>query len=129
MGGSYVDDCREGDTMTLTDALDQAQTDHVIYFLLTAYVESLGWYDASRSAFPAQVTRIPVAGMRDVLRRLQSLLNVRASRLQAQPEVRPMWEEAVAVFGAALRRLKALARSAQGTHERVQEISPRESQV
>lgn len=96
--------------MTLTDALNQAQTKHVVYFLLTAYVESLGWYAAARSSLPAPVMRLPVREMTDVFRRLDALRRLLRRHVHEPPGMRDVIEEAVEIFGAATRRLSLLAR-------------------
>ncbi len=49
----------------ITDALKQAQTEHVVYFLLTAYVETLA-YSGSRYGIPDNVKRLPIDGKTDV---------------------------------------------------------------
>ena len=42
----------------LSDAIKLAQTEHVVYFLLAAYVETLDFYDS----IPARAKRLPMAG-------------------------------------------------------------------
>ena len=94
--------------MTITDALKQAQTNHVVYFLLTAYVESLGWYDPPRSSLPARVVRLPVRGITDVIKRLKALRRVVRRRAHEASSVGRVIEEAVEIFSAASQRLSSL---------------------
>jgi hypothetical protein len=95
--------------MTITAALKQAQTNHVVYFLLTAYVESLGWYDPPRSWLPARVMRLPVRSVTDVIKRLNALRRVLQTRVQDTAGIRAMIEEAVEIFSAASQRLTSLS--------------------
>jgi hypothetical protein len=94
--------------VTITDALKQARTNHVVYFLLTAYVESLGWYDPPRSRLPARVMRLPVRGVADVIKRLNALRRVLRRHVHDAPTIRSVLEEAVEIFGMASHRLKLL---------------------
>lgn len=97
--------------MNITEAIRIADTEHVVYFLLAAYVETLDYYDPLRSSVPEQVKRLPVAGISDVSKRLRAL---RTSIEQyAQSNARLLIEEAVEVFSAALQRLKVLQKAHQ----------------
>jgi hypothetical protein len=96
--------------VTITDALKQAQTNHVVYFLLTAYVESLGWYDPPRSWLPGDVMRLPVKGITDVIKRLDALRRVLRARMHEASRVREVLEEAVEIFSTASQRLTSLGR-------------------
>jgi hypothetical protein len=97
--------------LKITDAITTADTEHVVYFLLTAYVETLHYYDPLRSSLPEHVKRLPMAGISDVAERLRAL---RTSIEQyAQSQARLLIEEALEVFSAALQRLKALQNSHQ----------------
>jgi hypothetical protein len=98
--------------LTITDALTQARTEHVIFFLLTAYAESLGWYDPRRSGVPGRVTRLPIAGRVDVVERLYVLRQVLEAHVR-ESEIRVLIEEAFEVFSAASRRLKFLQSAAR----------------
>ena len=94
--------------MTITDALKQARTHHVVYFLLTAYVESLGWYDPPRSSLPARVMRLPVRSVADVVKRLNALRRVLRRRAHEASSVGRVIEEAVEIFSTASQRLMSL---------------------
>jgi hypothetical protein len=94
--------------LLIADAIKTAQTEHVVYFLLTAYVEMLGYYDPPRSALPPRVQRLPVAGIRDVSDRLRGLRETLDSNVRNSPDVRVILHEAVDLFDTAQRRLRAL---------------------
>jgi hypothetical protein len=95
----------------LNDAIRLATTEHVIYFLLTAYVETLDYYDPPRSSIPARAKRLPMAGKADVLERLHALLDARKAQTRSGSIERVVIEEAVDVFSAALQQLTALQTS------------------
>lgn len=95
--------------MTITDALNQAQTSHVIYFLLTAYLESLAWCHPPRSGLPARVLRLPLDGITDVIKRLHALRRVLQRNAHRVPGLGAVLEEAVEIFSTASQRLTSLA--------------------
>lgn len=98
----------------ITDAIKTAQTEHVVYFLLTAYVEALGYYDPPRSSLPPYVNRLPIAGMRDVTERFRALRETLDSSVQQDSSgVRALIREAVDVFDTASQRLRILGDSGQ----------------
>jgi hypothetical protein len=99
----------------LPKAIQLAQTDHVIYFLLAAYVETLDYYDPARSALPPQVRRLPIAGRRDIAERLHALRGMPRTHVAENPQLRAVVEEAVETFSAALQRLRSLTGSAWRT--------------
>jgi hypothetical protein len=100
--------------MTIIEALGRADTDHIVYFLLTAYAESLSWYDPPGACFPARVTRLPVASVDDVSERVHALKNAHDSQIARPSRARLILEEAIDVFDTASRRLKFLASRASG---------------
>ena len=89
----------------LSDAIKLAETEHAVYFLLTAYVETLDYYDPPRSSIPARAKRLPIAGKADVVERLHVLRNTYTPSGSIAGAV---IEEAVDVFSAASQRLTAL---------------------
>ena len=97
----------------ITDAIQIAQTEHVIYFLLTAYVETLGYYDPPRSSLPPHVNRLPIVGTCDVTERLSALRETLDSNVQDSSDVRALIQEAVDVFDTASQRLRILEDSDQ----------------
>ena len=95
--------------MKITEAIQTADTEHVVYFLLTAYVETLGYYDPLRSSVPRDVKRLPVTGMADVSERLGALrLTIEH---YARSKTRLLIEEAVEIFSVALQRLTVLQKA------------------
>jgi hypothetical protein len=97
--------------LKITDAITTADTEHVVYFLLTAYVETLHYYDPLRSSLPEHVKRLPMAGISDVADRLRALRG--SIERYAQSQARLLIEEVLEVFSAALQRLKALQKAHQ----------------
>ena len=94
--------------MMLNDAIRLAATEHVIYFLLTAFVETLDYRDPPRSFIPARAKRLPLVGEADLLERLRVLRNACKAHARTEPIARGVIEEAVDVFSTALQRLTAL---------------------
>ena len=99
--------------MMITDAIETAQTQHVIYFLLTAYVETLGFYDPPRSLLPPVVNRLPVSGNSDVTERLRVLRETLDSNVRDISSVRVLIQEAIDLFDTASHRLRILEDSNQ----------------
>ncbi len=91
--------------MTIPEAMEVAGTEHGVFFLLTAYIETLHYYEASRAALHPRVIGLPLGGTEDVAARLQ-LLHVLSAPGAAAPW--PLIEEAIDVFSAASRRLSVL---------------------
>ena len=92
--------------MKITEAIGTADSEHVVYFLLSAYVETLEHYGPSGDSLSDDVKRLPIAGMPDVCNRVGALQG--AIERYAQSKSKQFVEEAVEVFGAALQRLKYL---------------------
>ena len=88
----------------ITDAIKQAPSEHVVYFLLTAYVETLGYVDLG---IPEDVKRLPISGKPDVHERLGMMRDVLKSPRDINAE-KGIVEEAVDVFGAASEQLERL---------------------
>ena len=93
--------------MRLTEAIERADSEHVVTFLLAAYIETLHFYDGTRRALPAQVKYLPLAGKSDVIRRLQLLRGTLDACVDDRAS-RPIIEEAIEVFAAACSRLRVL---------------------
>jgi hypothetical protein len=91
--------------LMLTDAIKLAPSEHVVYFLLTAYVETLGYIDLY--GIPEDVKRLPISGKPDVSERLDIMRDV-LHRPQSTMTVKAVIEEAVDVFGAASEQLERL---------------------
>jgi hypothetical protein len=89
----------------ITDAIKLAPSEHVVYFLLTAYVETLGYVDLY--GIPEDVKRLPISGKPDVSERLDIMRDV-LDGPQSTTTVKAVIEEAVDVFGAASEQLEKL---------------------
>lgn len=89
--------------MTITEAIRTAQTKHALYFLLTAYVETLAFAES----IPEKVRSLPIRGRGDVEQRGQVMYDL----LQAPTTelVAPKLEEAANVFSLASKQLEKLS--------------------
>jgi len=90
------------------DVIRGAETEHEIYFLLTAYIQSVRYSDRLRLA-PDLLARLPLHGMSDVQSRFGALvpeLDKASRRLDGKGCV--LIREALNIFGTALDRLTAL---------------------
>lgn len=58
--------------MQIHEAIRKANSRHEIFFLLTAYVEAVGYCD-QRKLLPWQVRELPLAGTQDVKARIYGL--------------------------------------------------------
>jgi hypothetical protein len=97
--------------LKITEAIETADTEHIVYFLLTAYVETLDYYDPLRSSLPEEVKRLPMSGISDISDRLRAARD--AIEQYAKSHAKLLIEEVIEVFGAALRRLSALEKARQ----------------
>jgi hypothetical protein len=91
--------------MTITDAIRHAESEHMVYFLLSAYIETLQF----SAKLPARLTRLPLSGMRDIGVRFQQFVAVRdhASK-RLDKRARMLIREAVDILAMALRQLQWL---------------------
>lgn len=94
-------------TLIITDAIKHAQTKHVVYFLLTAYVEAVDHIDRKRG-LPKPVKRLPIAGRGDVNERLGVLRDVLTTPVVRPSDDTPMLKEAADVFSVASEQLETL---------------------
>lgn len=91
--------------MPIRDAIQELNTEHEIFFLLTAYIETLCFCD-KLSLLPWQLRALPLAGFNDVEARIDGLrLQLREMASEADLRARAIIEETIEVFGTALRRL------------------------
>lgn len=97
----------------ITDAIRQAQTEHVVYFLLTAYVESRA-HDDESGGLPAEVKRLPIAGNGDLAQRVLALSAASAMSAPDSDSTSAMTREALEVLTAASQRLVALGPQRDG---------------
>jgi hypothetical protein len=89
----------------ITDAIKSAQTKHALYFLLTAYVETLAFNAAD--GIPEKVKRLPISGKTDVRKRSEVMRNV-LQEPAPDKQVVPVIEEAADVFDVAAEQLEKL---------------------
>ena len=92
--------------MPIRDAIQEVNTEHEIFFLLTAYIEALSFCD-KLNLLPWQMRELPLAGVADVEARFDSL-RLRGIASDAENGTRHVIEEALTVFSTALRRLAFL---------------------
>lgn len=97
--------------MMIGDVILEASSEHEIFFLLTAYVESLRYCD-KRATLPEALTRLPLSGLGDVRNKLEGI-NAEIGRSAGGTAARQaVLSEAADIFATALERLKRLAEQA-----------------
>jgi hypothetical protein len=89
--------------MMLVDAIESAVSEHAVYFLVTAYMESLHHFQSSLR-IPKAVIALPLGGMEDLAGRAQALREIDNASAGVAGE-------ALAILDCALARLQALARA------------------
>jgi hypothetical protein len=93
--------------MMIANVIAKAESGHVIYFLLSAYLEATQF---GRN-LPERLTNLPITGLQDVETRFQQLIVEFKKTSEKQREnARLEIGEALHIFNAALRRLKFLHR-------------------
>jgi hypothetical protein len=90
--------------MMLADAIESAVSEHAVYFLLTAYVESLQHFHTSLR-IPQCAIELPLGGKDDLAERVRMLRDISTASGQDATPV----EEALAILECALVRLRTLA--------------------
>ncbi len=95
--------------MELTDAMRHAENEHVIYFLLSAYIHASA-DSAAPAAITAPVGTLPLAGADDAKSRFMKLMfELDAASKRLDNDACNAIKEALSVFGIALHRLQFLA--------------------
>jgi hypothetical protein len=89
--------------MMIIEAIESVASEHAVYFLATAYIESLHHFHRSLG-LPEGVVALPLAGEADLRRRLAALANDSNAPVQAKAAR----AETRLVFTTALSRLQAL---------------------
>ena len=89
--------------MMIIEAIESAASEHAVYFLATAYIESLHHFHRSLG-LPEAVVALPLAGAADLRRRLAALSNDSNVTVQTKAGI----AEARAVIDSALWRLDTL---------------------
>lgn len=102
--------------MQVVDVLHRLNTEHEIRFLLTAYIETLQFYEATKW-LPSGVAALPLTGVEDIEVRFTELLGAELSGLARShcATQGAIAREATEVFGAAFTRLQVLRQSAAVT--------------
>ena len=95
--------------MLITDVIRRLNTEHEIGFLLTAYMESLQFYDAGKRLPPGVVT-LPLRGAVDIEARFKELLAAQLCGLACphSDTQGAIASEVTEIFGAAYARLQTL---------------------
>jgi len=106
--------------MIITDAILNANSGHAVFFLLTSYMEAVGF---DSKLLPQVVTKLPFTGLKDLMIRYRFIV----AKLQRPPlnldiTVTAM-EETAEVFWAALLRLRILEHDGRDAHMRCEQIS------
>jgi hypothetical protein len=96
--------------MPILDVICEADSEHEIYFLLTAYAEAVRYCD-KLGTLPARITGLPFAGVDDLKARLEDLRASFANTVERDHDVA---REAIEIFCAAIERLDVLARNNDG---------------
>jgi hypothetical protein len=91
--------------MMLADAIESAVSEHAVYFLLTAYVESLQHFHTSLR-IPQCIIALPLGGLDDLVERVRMLRDISDAGKDAAPD-----GEALAILECALARLRTLPQS------------------
>src|SRR5688572_10641968 len=91
-----------GETVKIADVIRSANSEHQIYFLLTAYIRTMPFYD-KLSRMPEPITRLPLNGIPDVRSRFGKLMiELDTASKQLDDTSCSSIKGAVHVFGASL---------------------------
>ena len=93
--------------MIITDAILRANSKHAIYFLLTSYIEAVG-YDVGKQ-LPEHVAKLPLAGLKDLTARYSVIVAKLEEPIATGSGTAAALKEAAEVFRSALLRLCTLA--------------------
>jgi len=99
--------------MLMIDVIREADNEHEIYFLLTAYVEAVRHCDPLHH-LPEVVRALPLTGVEDVRDRTERLRAVLESPGALDDMKRLVLAEAHGIFAVARRRLETLLEEYQG---------------
>jgi hypothetical protein len=86
--------------VSIIEAIKHAESEHAVFLLLTAYIESL-WLSEDGIGLGAALRRLPIDGHLDVLERAQAL------SLEERTAEAPIVAEAAEIFRVASQRLNA----------------------
>jgi hypothetical protein len=94
--------------MVITDVIREADSDHVIYFLLISYINAARYSDKVKS-LPDRIAALPLAGKDDVRSRFELLMaELDAASKRLDDDACVTIKEALTTFGIALFRLQSL---------------------
>jgi hypothetical protein len=93
--------------MLIVDVIREADNEHEIYFLLTAYVEAVRHCDPLHH-LPEIVRELPFNGVKDVSVRAESLRAILESPETLDDKIRLVLAEALGIFAVARHRLEML---------------------
>ena len=93
--------------MIIVDAIRRARTEYVVYFLLSAWLETLVHTGRAR-ALPADAARFPVREGREVPRRLHLIREKLACEKDIAPQGARVLEDAASAFAVARDKLRDL---------------------
>ena len=88
--------------MMIVDAISSASSEHAVFFLVTAYIETLQHYQGSLG-IPESVVSLPVSGVHDLEARLRALHH----NINVPPEAVVSASEVSVVLATAVERLGA----------------------
>lgn len=110
--------------MQIMEVMRRVHSEGEVRFLLSAYVETLPFYDHSRS-LPQHVTSLPLAGVDDVRARFESLLDIELNdgATPASDGVHAIVREATAIFGVALTRLQSMPADAAAASRQTEALT------
>ena len=94
--------------MTILDAIDSASSEHAVYFLVTAYIESLRHFERG-CGVPQGAIELPVSGSSDLAARLEML----RGSADVVPQSAVAKSEVAAVLSSALTRLSVFTEPAE----------------
>jgi hypothetical protein len=94
--------------MMIADVIRKAETEHEIFFLLTAYSEAVRFCD-KLNCLPDDITRLPLGGAADVKTRFEQLiLELDSASRRLDDRSCLVIREAVHILGTALSRVELL---------------------
>jgi hypothetical protein len=102
----------------ITDVIREAESEHQIYFLLTAYLEAVRYGDRL-NLLPDALKRLPLTGMNDVKERFEQLfIELDSESKGLNHRACAVLKEALHVFSTAINRLDTMAGTRQVPGER-----------
>ena len=92
----------------ITDVIREAESEHQIYFLLTAYLEAVRYSDRL-NLLPDAIKRLPLGGMTDVKERFEQLfIELDSESKGLNHRACAVLKEALHIFSTATNRLDAM---------------------